>query len=491
MNIVVCLKQVPDTWAERKLNPSDSTLDRESVDGVMNEIDEYAVEEALRLTEAHGGEVGVRAMGPEKAVEPLRRGLWMGADKAVHVVDDALHGSDAVQTSYALAQVLRKIGFDLVILGSESTDARMGVLAAMLAERLSLPQLSLANKVEIDGTTARIQRQTDYGFDRVQASLPAVVSVVEKINEPRYPSFKGIMAAKKKPVTRLTGAEAEIDPAKVGLAAALTEEGAAKVYVAADGELVDYVVAPTAEVLAHLVAAKSPAAVLVAATAEGKEVAGRLAVKTDSGVLTDVVGLGDGLVAEQSIFGGAIIVQSRVRSGVPVIAVRPNSTAPVAAPAAATMEPVSVALSDTAKAAKITERVVAQRGERPDLTEAAIVISGGRGVGGAENFALIERLADSLGAAVGASRAATDAGWYPHQFQVGQTGKTVSPQLYMAIGISGAVQHRAGMQTSKTIVAVNKDPEAPIFELADFGVVGDLFKVVPQLLDEISKRKQV
>ncbi|HKB29419.1 MAG TPA: electron transfer flavoprotein subunit alpha/FixB family protein [Streptosporangiaceae bacterium] len=271
--------------------------------------------------------------------------------------------------------------------------------------------------------------------------------------------------------------------------AKLAEYGAAKVYVAADGELVDYVVAPTAEVLAHLVAAKSPAAVLVAATAEGKEVAGRLAVKTDSGVLTDVVGLGDGLVAEQSIFGGAIIVQSRVRSGVPVIAVRPNSTAPVAAPAAATMEPVSVALSDTAKAAKITERVVAQRGERPDLTEAAIVISGGRGVGGAENFALIERLADSLGAAVGASRAATDAGWYPHQFQVGQTGKTVSPQLYMAIGISGAIQHRAGMQTSKTIIAINKDPEAPIFELADFGVVGDLFKVVPQLVDEIEKRK--
>jgi electron transfer flavoprotein alpha subunit len=271
--------------------------------------------------------------------------------------------------------------------------------------------------------------------------------------------------------------------------AKLAEYGAAKVYVAADGELVDYVVAPTAEVLAHLVAAKSPVAVLVAATAEGKEVAGRLAVKTDSGVLTDVVGLGDGLVAEQSIFGGAIIVQSRVRSGVPVIAVRPNSTAPVAAPAAATMEPVSVALSDTAKAAKITERVVAQRGERPDLTEAAIVISGGRGVGGAENFALIEKLADSLGAAVGASRAATDAGWYPHQFQVGQTGKTVSPQLYMAIGISGAIQHRAGMQTSKTIIAINKDPEAPIFELADFGVVGDLFKVVPQLVDEIEKRK--
>ena len=223
MNIVVCVKQVPDTAVERKLDPSDSTLDREAFDGVLNEIDEYAIEEALRLTEAHGGEVTVLTMGPEKAAETIRKALSMGADKAVHLVDGALHGSDAVQTSYALAQVLRKTGFDLVILGSESTDARMGVLGAMLAEQLSMPQLSLANKVEIDGTAVKIQRQTDYGHDVVEASLPAVISVVEKINEPRYPSFKGIMAAKKKPVTRLTLADAEIDPAKVGLAAALTE----------------------------------------------------------------------------------------------------------------------------------------------------------------------------------------------------------------------------------------------------------------------------
>jgi electron transfer flavoprotein beta subunit len=223
MNIVVCVKQVPDTAVERKLDPSDSTLDRAAFDGVLNEIDEYAIEEALRLTEAHGGEVTVLTMGPEKAAETIRKALSMGADKAVHLVDDALHGSDGVQTSYALAQVLRKTGFDLVILGSESTDARMGVLGAMLAEQLSLPQLSLANKVEIDGTAVKIQRQTDYGHDVVEASLPAVISVVEKINEPRYPSFKGIMAAKKKPVTRLTLADAEVDPAKVGLAAASTE----------------------------------------------------------------------------------------------------------------------------------------------------------------------------------------------------------------------------------------------------------------------------
>jgi electron transfer flavoprotein alpha subunit len=271
--------------------------------------------------------------------------------------------------------------------------------------------------------------------------------------------------------------------------AALAEYGAQKVYIASAAEFDDYVVAPKAELLAQIVGAASPAAVLIASSPEGKEIAARLAVKIDSGLITDAVGVNDGFVADQSIFGGSYSVKSQVSRGTPVITVRPNSTAPEPSPTQPSEEQVTVSLSEAATKAKVLERVSEKKGGRPELTEASIVVSGGRGLGGGENFPLIEKLADSLGAAVGASRAATDAGWYPHQNQVGQTGKTVSPQLYVAVGISGAIQHRAGMQTSKTIVAINKDSEAPIFDLVDFGVVGDLFDVVPQLTEEVEKRK--
>jgi electron transfer flavoprotein alpha subunit len=305
-------------------------------------------------------------------------------------------------------------------------------------------------------------------------------------------------AVKKVTLELLTAARQLGEPAAVvigtpGTAAPLkdklAEYGAETVYVAESDEVDNYLVAPKAEVLSGLVESASPAAVLVPSTAEGKEVAARLAMRTGSGILTDAVGLdGDG-VATQNVFGGAVIVKSKVRTGTPIITVRPNSVTAEPAPAAGTEQAVEVRLSDAAKGAAVLERVVEEKGDRPALTDASIVVSGGRGLGGAENFSVVEKLADALGGAVGASRAATDAGWYPHQAQVGQTGVTVSPQLYVAVGISGAIQHRAGMQTSKTIVAVNKDPEAPIFELADFGVVGDLFNVVPQLTEEVVKRK--
>ena len=265
--------------------------------------------------------------------------------------------------------------------------------------------------------------------------------------------------------------------------------GAEKVYVGDSDDFDNYLVATKAAAVAQLVTDKSPAAVLLASNAEGKEIAARVAVRTGGGLLTDAVGLTSDLVAEQPIFGGAVVVKSKVQTGTPIITVRPNSTPAAESAGAGTVESISVDLTDADKASAIKEKVVEAKGGRPDLGEAAIVVSGGRGVGSGENFSIIEALADSLGAAVGASRAATDAGWYPHQNQVGQTGRTVSPQLYIAAGISGAIQHRAGMQTSKTIVAINKDPEAPIFELADFGLVGDLNTVVPALTDEVTKRK--
>jgi electron transfer flavoprotein alpha subunit len=271
--------------------------------------------------------------------------------------------------------------------------------------------------------------------------------------------------------------------------ATLAEYGAEKVYVVDAPEIDQYLVVPKADALVQIAQTASPAAILVTSSSEGKEIAARAAVRLGSGIVTDAVDVGADAVATQSVFAASFVVNAKVTRGTPIITVKPNAAAPEAVAGASAVENVSVEFSDLSKVPQITAVEPRAKSGRPELTEAAIVVSGGRGVGGPEGFGVVEALADALGAAVGASRAATDAGWYPHAFQVGQTGKTVSPQLYIANGISGAIQHRAGMQTSKTIVAVNKDAEAPIFELADFGVVGDLFAVVPQLTEEVVKRK--
>ena len=286
------------------------------------------------------------------------------------------------------------------------------------------------------------------------------------------------------PAAVVVGKPGTADPLVDGLKAA----GAAKIYVAESDAAENYLITPSVDVLAALAESASPAAVLLAASADGKEIAGRLAARIGSGLLVDVVEVKEGPVGVHSIFGGAFTVEAQANGDTPVITVRAGAVD--AEPADGAGEKVTVEVPEPAEnAAKVTAREPAVAGDRPELTEATIVVSGGRGVGSAEKFSVVEELADSLGAAVGAARAAVDSGYYPGQFQVGQTGKTVSPQLYISLGISGAIQHRAGMQTSKTIVAVNKDEEAPIFEVADYGVVGDLFKVAPQLTEAVKTRK--
>ena len=281
----------------------------------------------------------------------------------------------------------------------------------------------------------------------------------------------------------IAGTSQELDAATP----TLNKFGAFAITLLESSEINNHPSSAIASALADVAKSKGAGAILLPSTARGKEIAGRLAVRLDSGIITDAIAISPELICTQSVFGGSTIVHSQVSKGIPVITVRPNSIEPVPAESLAIAEKIEKIAVSANISARITVREPAVRGARPELSEANIIVSGGRGTDG--NFAPIEELADALGAAVGASRAATDAGWYPHSHQVGQTGKTVSPALYIACGISGAIQHRAGMQTSKTIVVVNKDPEAPIFDIADFGVVGDLFAVAPQATAGIKAKK--
>ncbi|MFF9808027.1 electron transfer flavoprotein subunit alpha/FixB family protein [Streptomyces coeruleorubidus] len=298
----------------------------------------------------------------------------------------------------------------------------------------------------------------------------------------------------------LTAARRMGDPAAVvvgtpGTAArfkeSLARHGAMSVYAAESTEADEFLATPAVDALELAVREVSPTVVLVSATTDGKEVAGRLAARLDGGLLIDAVDVDSCGVATQVAFGGSYTVRSQVTHGLPVIALRPGAFEPEERPVEARARQLALPPVDRAASARVTARRAALAGDRPELTEATVVVSGGRGVGGADGFKVVEQLADALGAAVGASRAAVDAGYYPHQYQVGQTGKSVSPQLYIALGISGAIQHLAGMQTSRTILAVNKDPEAPILDLADYAVVGDLFAVAPRLAQEVAGRRAV
>jgi len=316
--------------------------------------------------------------------------------------------------------------------------------------------------------------------------MSEVLILVDHVDgEVRKPTYELLTIAKR------LGEPSAVFIGEAGKGAEVAEKvkkyGAEKVYVVADDQIKGYLVAPKAEALQQLMEQASPAAVLIPSTSEGKEIGARLAIKTGSGLITDAVDVADDGTTTQSVFAGNYTVTAKVTTGTPIITVKPNSAAPEESEGAGTVEEFSATISDDAKKAQIVASQPRKASGRPELTEAAIVVSGGRGTGG--NFEPVENFADALGAAVGASRAAVDSGWIAHSFQIGQTGKTVSPQLYVANGISGAIQHRAGMQTSKTIVAVNKDEEAPIFELVDFGVVGDLHTVLPAATEEVNQRK--
>ncbi len=304
----------------------------------------------------------------------------------------------------------------------------------------------------------------------------------------RKPTLELLTAARAlgEPTAVVFGAPSDAVVAELGA------HGATKVYAVDAPEVSEFLSLPKAEAVAQIARSAGPVAVLLTSGPEGKDVAARVAVRLDAGIVPDATSValtGDTVVATQSVFSGRFIARSEVVRGPAVITMRPNATAAEPAPAQPTVEQVSVTVSDAAKGARVTSREPKVSTGRPELTDAAIVVAGGRGVGSQDGFGVIEQAADALGAAVGASRTVTDQHWAPHELQIGQTGKTVAPSLYVAAGISGAIQHRAGMQSSKTIVAVNKDPKAPIFQIADFGVVGDLHKVLPALLDEVQRRK--
>jgi electron transfer flavoprotein alpha subunit len=313
--------------------------------------------------------------------------------------------------------------------------------------------------------------------------------------QPKRISLQMLAAARQ--VAGELGAEVAavwLGPGAQGAAATLGAHGAVRVHHWDSADAKGYVTVPQVDALEQLVATVAPVAVLFASSNHVKDVAARLAVRIDGGVITDATGLaveGAELIATKEVFGGDVITTSKVAQGhLPLIGIASNAFAAVeSGGAAAEAVAIEVTLSEAATAAPVTEVVLQASAGRPDIAEATVVISGGRGLGEASGFELLERLADLLGAGVGASRAATDAGWYPHRYQIGQTGRTIAPALYLGTGVSGAIQHRAGMQTSQHIVAINKDPEAPIFQIADFGIVGDLYQVVPRLIEAIEARK--
>src|SRR6266566_1910403 len=516
MKIAVCVKSVPE--GNSRIDPGTNRLDRSGA-GALNGFDANAVEEALQLKDATGeGEVVLVSVGAAKAQNTLRKALAMGADRAVLVSDETAAGSDLVATSSILAKALEREGADLILFGQQARDSDGAVLWAAVADRLRLPVVSQAAEITHDGGKLTVKRQTEFGYDVIEAPLPAVVAVSDAINEPRYPSLKGIMGAKKKPQETVSlgdlGVEADLQKDSLGvlgkaaqlggdvsaliagsgvegLAAQAGKYEARKVYVADDPALEAPLPQPRVDVAADLFRRQGFDTVLFGATVLTADVAAGLAARLDAGLNWDLVDLAEDngkLVGKRPALDDTVYVEVGWKSEPRLALIRTGTFEPVESGGEAEVEHVAVELEDFSTQAKMIEQAH-EESEGPSIEDADVIVAGGRGLGGPENFALVEELAKALGGAVAATRAVVDAGWYPYSTQVGQTGKTVAPRLYIAVGISGAIQHKVGMQGSNVIVAINKDPNAPIFEYADLGVVGDLHQIVPKLTELVRQRK--
>ena len=577
MKVAVCVKQVPDAAVHKRLDATTHRLDR-SGEGALNATDVNAVEEALRLKEAHGGEVVVVSLGPEKAMESLRKALAMGADRAVLVSDAAAAGSDLLATGYALAKALEREEADLVLFGQQSSDADGAVLWAAVSDRLRRPMVSQVAELTLEGGTISGKRQTEFGYDVISAPLPAVVAVSDAINEPRYPSLKGIMGAKSKPQEVLALADArhrgrsgrrdglahrraidlaataeersgedrgrrrrrredrrvprreeahlmagtlvflethDGEPTKGGLgvlgkAASLGGDvsgvvlgsgvrdaaaragafGASTVYVVDDEALASPLPQPRVDALETVVRESGADTILFAASVLAADVASGLAARLEAGLnwdLTDLRLEGGELVGTRPALGDTVLVEVGWTSTPRLALIRSGTFDPVESGGTAEVKDVAASFQDFSTAATLVDHLQ-EASSGPSIEDADVIVAGGRGLGGPEGFSVCEDLAAALGGAVAATRAVVDAGWYPYAAQVGQTGKTVSPKLYIALGISGAIQHKVGMQGSGTIVAVNKDANAPIFDFADLGVVGDLSQIAPKLTELLKAR---
>ncbi len=606
LKIIVCIKQVPNV-AEMKVNPVTHNLVREGVPSILNPLDEFAVEEAIRVKEKHGGEVTAVSMGPFQAREALVRCLAMGVDRAVLLSDIEFAGADTLATAYTLAQAIRLLGFDIILCGKAAVDGDTGQVGPQVAEDLGIHQVSNVRKLEVDPEARKVkaQKETDDGYEVVESPLPVLLTALKGLNEPRSPTLHSLVAAKAKEIQVLRAQDLGGDRARYGLrgsptyvakvftpnfetkgtlvraeqesveklaefiiwaasaredtggtvreeeekatgsksmeeiwvfgeqaekgprsvvlellgkawelrdnlggrvaafffgrdiakmADTLSAYGAEKVYLADDPALARYDSETYTQVLSALIAQHSPSIVLFGATDNGRELASRTAARIRTGLTADCTNLEiderGRLVQTRPAFGGKLMAAVLCRTRPQMATVRPKvMKARQPDPSrAATVERVSVELGPEGMRTKLLS-VVQEVGESTiKLEEADIIVAGGKGLGSRENFKLVEELAAVLHAGVGGSRAVVDPGWLSHQHQIGQTGRTVVPRLYIAIGISGAVQHLAGMQTSKTIVAINKDPEAPIFKVAHFGIVGDLFEIVPALTSELRKR---